>query len=40
MVIDATGDLKPDLLGFPSASKDAEGSVLKLWQNVDGVYKL
>lgn len=40
MVIDATGDLKPDLLGFPSANKDAEGSVVKLWQNVDGEYRL
>ncbi|KAL7415849.1 hypothetical protein BDY24DRAFT_380292 [Mrakia frigida] len=40
MVIDATGDLKPDLLGFPSASKGEGDSVMKLWQNVDGEYKL
>lgn len=40
MVIDATGDLRPDLLGLPTAAKGESASPLKLWKNVDGRFSL
>jgi integrin alpha FG-GAP repeat containing protein 1 len=40
MVIDATGDLRPDLLGLPTAAKGEKTSPLKLWKNEGGQFTM
>lgn len=39
MVLDATGNLQPDLLGLAMESKK-KNPTMKLWENVDGNFSL